>query len=111
MWGCKAYRNLPRQEVEGKLDDRAHIGFLVGYSTLPVGYSIWDTAKQKIFVTTDADFDEDIPSRSDSYYAEIDAVFKVVSSRVELSEFQWLKGTTHVDDENGVLYRTKAILT
>jgi hypothetical protein len=109
VWGSKTYRNLPRQEVEGKLDDRAHIGFLVGYSTLPVGYSIWDTAKQKVFVTTDAVFDEDIPKRSDSYYAEIDAVFKVVPSRVELSEFQWLKGTTHVDDENGVLYRTKAI--
>ncbi len=67
------------------------------------------SAKQKVFVTTDAVFDEDIPKRSDSYYAEIDAVFKVVPSHVVLSEFQWLKGTTHVDDEKGVLYRTKAI--
>ncbi len=40
VWGSKTYQNLPPQEVEGKLDDRAHIGFLIGYSTLPVGYSI-----------------------------------------------------------------------
>ncbi len=60
-------------------------------------------------MTADVVFDEDFPSRSDTYYAEIDAVFKIVPSRVELSEFKWLKGTTHVDDENGVLYRTKTI--
>ena len=109
VWGSKAYRNLPRGQVAGKLDDRAHIGFLVGYSTLPVGYSIWDTAKQKVFVTTDVGFDEDIPSRAASYYADIDSVFKVLSSRVELSDVLWLKGTTHVDDENGVLYRTMVV--
>ena len=109
VWGSKAFRNLPRGQVVGKLDDRAHIGYLVGYSTLPVGYAIWDTAKQKIFVTTDVIFDEDIPTRAARYHAEIDAAFKVVSSRIELKDIMWLKGTTHVDDENGVLYRTKVV--
>ena len=112
VWGSKAYRNLPRDEKSmiGKLSDRASIGHLVGYSNLPIGWIIWDVEKLSTFVTTDVLFDEDIPPRNTEYFADIDRVFAPKQeTRVDIADYRWLKGTTHQDDETGLLMRTVAV--
>ena len=57
-YGCKAYahkHNLPKKL---KLDERAHIGHLVGYDSTNI-FRIWVPSKRKIIRTRDVIFDED----------------------------------------------------
>jgi hypothetical protein len=109
VWGSKVYRNLPRNEKTEKLADRAVVGHLIGYSTLPLGYLIWDITTGTPRVATDVVIDADIPDRAEAYFAEIDKKLSVESSRVNIEDFRWLKGTSHRDHETGLLYRTKSI--
>lgn len=61
QYGAKAYpidKNIPRQE---KMRAKAHIGFLVGYSSTNI-FLIWVPSQRKVIRTRDVTFDED------SYY-------------------------------------------
>lgn len=57
--GCKAYVRQPDQAIRRtrKLDPRAQIGYLVGYSASTI-YSIWISSLDKVIRSRDVTFDE-----------------------------------------------------
>jgi len=56
-YGCLAYAHLPYQG-RGKLEPRARICTLVGYSSQTKGYRLWDNNKKEIIQTKHVRFDE-----------------------------------------------------
>lgn len=70
QYGCKAYaldKNIPKKE---KLQERAHIGFLLGYDSTNI-FFIWIPSKRKVIRTRDVVFDDTSfydPSEPDLYH-------------------------------------------
>lgn len=56
-YGCLAYAHLPYQG-RGKLEPRARICTLVGYSSQTKGHRLWDNNKKEIIQTKHVRFDE-----------------------------------------------------
>lgn len=56
-FGCRAYVHVPKQ-LRNKLDDRATLCVLVGYSSQVKGYRLWSVKEKKIVVSRDVKFDE-----------------------------------------------------
>ena len=69
-WGCKAYVLVPRADRRKDWDDKAMVGYFIGYSKTKAGYRILlgDTTVTSVRVL----FDESIPERSADYYRELD---------------------------------------
>jgi hypothetical protein len=80
----------------------------MGVSEQPVGFRIFIPALGKEIVTVYCIFDENIPSRDEEYFKEIDEIFKIRVSPKErkAEDFYYLIGLQHKDDEDGLLQKS-----
>jgi hypothetical protein len=110
VWGCKAYVTLPRDQQRKDLSGRANVGWFMGYSSFPIGWRILMVATTEIIVSTNVTFDEAVPSRSASYFAELDKMMVPVDPIArELQAYQYLVNTVHIDDEDHLMYRVTRV--
>ena len=98
VYGCRAYplnHHIPRKD---KLDQRAHIGYLVGYDSTNI-YRIWIPSRGKVIRTRDVTLKDNLlyhPSDLD-----IGAVLKEhVDKIIETLELPEMQVTEVTDDEN-----------
>ena len=56
-YGCKAYAHIHNLPKKHKLEERAHVGHLVGYDSTNI-FRIWIPSKRKVIRTRDVVFDE-----------------------------------------------------
>jgi hypothetical protein len=92
-------------------DDKAQVGYFVGYSEDTLGWEIYLPDSDSFVTTVHVLFDEKIPARSEDYFKELDeaaSVFIGADSK-SVAEFVNLKGQCHVDDEDHLLYITKRV--
>ena len=57
LYGCRAYAHKHGLPKKAKLDQRAHVGHLVGYDSTNI-FRIWIPSKRKIICTRNVVFDE-----------------------------------------------------
>ena len=59
-FGCVCYVHVPKTTARGKLDPRATIGMMLGYSQSGNGYKVWDIygAGRRVIESRDCDFRE-----------------------------------------------------
>jgi transposase InsO family protein len=57
-FGCIAFVHVPKSTSRGKLDARATICMMLGYSTSGKGYRLWDIGHNKIIESRDVDWRE-----------------------------------------------------
>ena len=59
-FGCVCYVHVPKTTARGKLDPRAIIGMMLGYSASGNGYKVWDihSGKGRVIESRDCDFRE-----------------------------------------------------
>ena len=108
VWGCKAYVLKPKADRRKDWDDKAQIGYFTGYSETTVGWEVYLPASNTFVTSVHVLFDESPPERSDEYFRELDeaaAVFTGPESE-SLSDYTYLIGTHHIDDEDQLLYIT-----
>jgi len=108
VWGCKAYVLKPKADRRKDWDDKAQIGYFTGYSETTVGWEVYLPASNTFVTSVHVLFDESPPERSDEYFRELDeaaAVFTGPESE-SLSDYTYLIGTHHIDDEDHLLYIT-----
>jgi hypothetical protein len=112
VWGCKAYVLKPKADRRKDWDDKAQIGYFVGYSTDTVGWEIYLPDSDTFVTTVHVLFDERVPERSEDYFKELDeaaAVFTKPDGE-SVADFQYLVDTHHIDDEDQLLYQTKRVV-
>jgi hypothetical protein len=113
VWGCKAYVRKNRSDIKKDWQDKARIGYFVGYSLNDgaLGYKIYLPSKEDTVTSIHVLFDENIPTREEEYFNEIDALkVKVADAPKTVEDFQYLIGTYHVDDESGLLYVVNRVI-
>jgi len=118
MFGSKAYVHTyvsPRKGFDVKATD----GILVGYDPEHIeSYRIYIPTLNSIVVTAHVTIDEGIRDLHNMYPFQpttITTPSNVDDSDIDvptksLSEFQYLIGTTHCDDEDGMLYQTTRVV-
>ena len=110
IWGCKAYVKQPRGSLRKDWEDKARIGYFVGYSEEKMGHTVWlpqyNTEETSVHVL----FDESIPSRADDYYKELDEVYALKTSPEEraVEDYAGLVGAYHIDE--GLLFKTTRVV-
>lgn len=59
-FGCICYVHVPKTTARGKLDSRAKVGMMLGYSTSGNGYKVWDIygGTKRVIESRDCDFRE-----------------------------------------------------
>ena len=69
-WGCKAYVLIPKADRRKDWEDKAMVGYFIGYSKTKADYRILlcDTVVTSVHVL----FDECIPERGADYFRELD---------------------------------------
>ena len=69
-WGCKAYVLVPKADRRKDWEDKASVGYFIGYSKTKAGYRVLlrDTVVTSVHVL----FDESIPARSADYFKELE---------------------------------------
>jgi hypothetical protein len=109
-WGCKAYVLKPRADRRKDWDDKALIGYFMGYSTEKAGYQVFLPADSKVVTSVHVLFDEAIPERGDDYFKEFDEAtsVNVDPEAQKLEDFQHLVGKPHMDE--GLLYKTTRVV-
>jgi len=106
-WGCKAYVLTPRSDRRKDWEDKAMIGFFLGYPTEKNGYRVMlgDTVVTSVHVL----FDEDIPERSADYFKELDeAKVAVDPEERHVADFDYLVGRCHED--GGLMYKITRVV-
>ena len=111
VWGCKAYVLKPKADRRKDWDDKAQVGYFVGYSEDTVGWQVYLPDSDTFVTSVHVLFDENIPERSDDYFKELDDAAKVFvgTEAKSVADFAYLKGQYHVDDEDGLLYVTTRV--
>ena len=115
-WGCKCFVHVPKQLRDKSFPDKALTGYLVGF-TSEGSYRVYIPESGKVVgPTVQIQFDENIPSHSESYFNELHIRDGVIDTTDKLKplapkDFHYLIGTTHVDDEDKLLYETTRITT
>jgi hypothetical protein len=106
QWGCKVYSLKPIAERKKDWDEKAVSGYLVGYAEQNTGYKIYVPAEDKIVVSVHVIVDEVSLSPSDDYLAELTRLQVDVApgEPQAVSLYEYLIGTTHVDDEDHLRY-------
>jgi hypothetical protein len=113
-WGCKCFVYIPKQLRDKSFPDKVQTGFLVGF-TAEGSYDAYIPARAKVVGSTvQIQFDEDIPSHSESYFEELHQQDHVIDTTdknnpMTPKDFHYLIGTKHIDDEDGLLYETTRI--
>ena len=114
VWGCKAYVRKNRTDIHKDWQDKARIGYFVAYSfdDGALGYKVFLPSKDDTVTSIHVLFDENIPTREEEYFQEIDALrVKVAGDAPKSTEdFKHLIGTYHIDDESGLLYVVNRIV-
>ena len=106
-WGCKAYVLRPKADRRKDWEDKAMVGYFIGYSKHKVKYRILfgDTVIASVHVL----FDEAIPERSADYFQELDeATVTTDPEEWRVDEFNWLIGRYHMDE--GLLYKATRVV-
>jgi hypothetical protein len=110
-WGCKAYAMRERGSLRKDLQAKAESGFLVGYGDINLGYEIFLPESNKIVTTVHVIFNEVIPSHTDDYWSEMTKLqVKVDPVARELTDYTYLVGVNHLDDEDGLVYVTTRVI-
>jgi hypothetical protein len=92
------------------------IGFLVGFTSTG-SYDVYVPEREQVIgPTVQVDFDENIPSHSESYFSELHMKDHIVDDTdpenpMSIQDFEYLIGTKHIDDEDGMKYMTTRIVT
>ena len=107
VWGCKVWSLIPKTEDGKDFSEKGYQGFYMGVSEQPIGYKIFVPALNQQVVTVHCIFDENIPSRDEEYFAEIDQLFKLKIRNPK--DFNYLIGLHHQDDEDGLIYETTRV--
>lgn len=113
VWGCKAYVRKNRNDIKKDWQDKARTGYFVAYSfeNGPLGYKVYLPSRQDTVTSIHVLFDENIPTREEDYFKEIDALkVKVADEPKTVEDFKHLIGTYHTDDESGLLYIVNRIV-
>jgi hypothetical protein len=106
-WGCKCYVFIPKQHKTKNFPDKAMIGFLVGFTSTG-SYDVYVPEREQVIgPTVQVDFDENIPSHSESYFSELHMKDHIVDDTdpenlMSILDFEYLIGTKHIDDEDGM---------
>ena len=114
-WGCKCYVFIPKQHRTKIFPDKAMIGFLVGFTSTG-SYDVYVPERELVVgPTVQVDFDENIPSHSESYFSELHMKDHIVDDTdpenpMSIKDFEYLIGTKHTDDEDGMKYMTTRIV-
>ena len=110
IFGSKAYVNIPLQLRNSDHSPISNEGILVGYGDQHLkSYKIYIPSLNIMWITNDVIFQEydenGVPYKQikDGVVTPIDPI------RREISEFKYLIGTLHRDDEDGLIYITKQI--
>ena len=77
IFGSKCWYVLPKTHVR-KLDPRARVGLMIGYSSQSKGYKIWDPEVEKVLVSRDATFDESTSESTAVAVPDADSVSDIV---------------------------------
>jgi hypothetical protein len=112
VWGCKAYVLTPKADRRKDWEDKAQVGYFVGYSETTVGWEIYLPASDTFVTTVHALFDESPPDRGEDYFKDLDeasAVFTGPESE-SVADYQYLVGTHHIDPDDQLLYETKRVV-
>jgi hypothetical protein len=111
-WGAKAYVLKPKADRRKDWDDKAQIGYFVGYGQEQVGWEIYLPASDTFVTAVNVLFDERIPERAEDYFRELDEAASLFTLPEAMNErdFQYLVGTYHIDDEDQLLYVTKRVV-
>ena len=89
------------QSLELKGRDTTRTGYLVGYSETPLGYKVFIPELQTEMISVHCIFNEVIPDRNEEIYR----MYKDIESQnTQQEDFDYLVGTTHVDDKDGLEY-------
>jgi hypothetical protein len=106
IWGCKtSYVRRPRDALRKDWGDTTCTGYLVGYSETPLGYRVYIPELRTEMVSVHCIFDEVIPDRENEYFQQIDQMYTDIETQnAEQDNFEYLVGTRHVDDEDGLEY-------
>jgi len=111
IWGCKCYALKPIAERKKDFDDKAYSGFLVGYAQENTGYMIFVPSLNKIIVSVHVVFNEVIPDPTSEYFSELEQLkIEVATTPQDPSHYDFLVGTTHIDDEDGLVYETTRVV-
>ena len=106
-WGCKCYVLIPKADRRKDWEDKAQVGYFMGYSKGKAGYKVLlqDTDVTSVHVL----FDESIPERSAEYFRELEqATVGVDPEEKAVADFEYLVGQYHMDE--GLLYRTTRVI-
>ena len=111
IWGCKCYALKPIAERRKDFDDKAYSGFLVGYAQQNTGYMIFVPELDKIIVSVHVVFNEVIPDPTADYFSELEKLkIEVAPDSQRLEDYDYLVGTHHIDDEDGLVYETTRVV-
>jgi hypothetical protein len=103
IWGCKCYALKQRRK---DFDDKAYSGFLVGY-----GYIVFVPELDTIIVSVHVVFNEVIPDPTADYFSELEKLkIEVAPDLQRLEDYDYLMGTHHIDDEDGLVYETTRVV-
>ena len=98
---------IPKADRRKEWEDKAMVGYFIGYSKTKAGYRILlcDTVVTSVHVL----FDECIPERSADYFRKLDeATVKAHPEERQVGDFDWLVGQYHMDE--GLLYKTTRVV-
>ena len=97
-WGAKAYVLKPKADRRKDWDDKAQIGYFVGYGQEQVGWEIYLPASDTFVTAVNVLFDERIPERAEDYFRELDEAASLFTLPEAMNErdFQYLVGTYHI---------------
>lgn len=111
VWGCKAWVAEPRVEKRKDMHEPHVVGFHIGLSSSPIGWEIWIPELRCSVVSTNVEFDENIPTPKESYHRELEqALVKVSPQEMSLTEAKKLYiGQWYVDPDDGLIYQVENI--
>ena len=107
-FGCKAYLHIPKSVRRKHHKGRAELGIFVGFDeqTYP-GYKFYRPLYRDYVVTAHCRFAKWIRR---SIHAELTPTGDTPTDNSgNIEDFQYLRGTYHIDPEDGLLYETTRI--
>jgi hypothetical protein len=113
IWGCKCFVALePSAERRKDFDDKAYSGFLVGYAQQNADYMIFVSGLDTIIVSVHVVFNEVLPKNPTAdYFSELEKLkIEVTPDSQRLKDYDYLVGTYHIDDEDGLVYETTRVV-
>jgi hypothetical protein len=106
VWGCKSWSHIHKEKRAKIFNDKALIGYFVGYSeTQRDAYISYIPSLNKLIVSRDVKFDENIPQgeidhRKNDYWKELREYRDSNSDKTkEISDYEYLVGNIFYDPD------------